>query len=112
MGLAQAIEYLTTLSEGVDPATGEVLPEGHICNRDDIAEALHTVLLVARKKKRQLPPNAGQPWTPEEDQRLLGEYRADQTISHLAAAHGRTRGAIQSRLKLLGATIPQQGNNG
>ena len=36
MELAQAIEYLTTLSEGVDPATGELLPEGHICNREDI----------------------------------------------------------------------------
>ena len=68
MELAQAIEYLTTLADGIDPATGEVLPEGHICNRGDTVRALYAILQSADKKReRKLPPNAGQPWTQEEE---------------------------------------------
>lgn len=76
MELAHAIEYLTTLADGIDPATGEVLPEGHICNRGNTVRALYAVLQSAGKKKeRKLPANAGQPWTQEEEQRLLDGYR-------------------------------------
>ena len=109
MELAQAIEYLTTLADGIDPATGEVLPEGHICNRGDTVRALYAILQPAGKKReRKLPPNAGQPWTQEEEQRLLNGHHAGKTVAQLATAHGRSRGAIESRLQLLGA-IPQKG---
>ena len=108
MELVQAIEYLTTLADGVDPATGEVLPEGHICNRGDTVRALYAVLQSAHKKKeRKLPPNAGQPWTQEEEQHLLNGYHAGQTVAQLATAHGRSRWAIESRLQRLGV-IPQR----
>lgn len=103
MELSCAIEYLTTLADGIDPATGEMLPEGHICNRGDTVRALYAVLRFASKKKeRKLPVNAGQPWTQEEDQRLLECYHAGQTITQLATDHGRSRGAIESRLQRLG----------
>ncbi len=112
MELAYAIEYLTTLADGIDPATGEILPEGHICNRGDTVRALYAVLQSAGKKKeRKLPPNAGQPWTQEEEQRLLTSYHAGQTIAQLATAHGRTRGAIESRLQRLGE-LPQRDEGG
>ncbi len=108
MELARAIEYLTTLADGIDPATGEILPEGHICNRGDTVRALYAVLQsVGKKKERKLPSNAGQPWTQEEEQRLLEGYHAGQTIPQLATAHGRTRGAIESRLQRMGV-IPQR----
>ena len=108
MELARAIEYLTMLADGIDPATGEILPEGHICNRGDTVRALYAVLQSAGKKKeRKLPSNAGQPWTQEEEQRLLESYHAGQTIAQLVATHSRSRGAIESRLQRLGA-IPQQ----
>lgn len=108
MELSHAIEYLTTLADGIDPATGEVLPEGHICNRGDTVRALYAVLQSSGKKKeRKLPANAGQPWTQEEEQRLLDSYHAGQTIAQLATAHGRTRGAIESRLQRLGAIPPR-----
>ncbi len=108
MELAYAIEYLTTLADGVDPATGEVLPEGHICNRDDTVRALYAVIQsVGKKKERKLQPNAGQPWTQEEEQRLLEGYHAGQSITQLATTHGRTRGAIESRLQRLGE-LPQR----
>lgn len=104
MELTCAVEYLTTLADGIYPATGEILPEGHICNRGDTVRALYTVLQsVSKKKERKLPANAGQPWTQEEEQRLLTGYHAGQTVSQLSTAHGRSRGAIESRLQRLGA---------
>ncbi len=112
MELAYAIEYLTTLADGVDPATGEILPEGHICNRGDTVRALYAVLQSAgRKKERNLPANAGQPWTQEEEQHLLEGYHAGQSITQLATVHGRTQGAIESRLQRLGA-LPQRDEGG
>ncbi len=103
MELAHAIEYLTTLADGIDPATSEILPEGHICNRGDTVRALYAVLQsVGKKKDRKLPSNAGQLWTQEEEQCLLTGYHAGQSISKLATAHGRSRGAIESRLQRRG----------
>lgn len=113
MELAKAIEYLTALVDGIDPATGEILPEGHICNRGDTVRALYAVLQsIGKKKERKVQPNAGQPWTQGEDQRLLDGYRAGETIPQLAVAHGRSRGAINSRLQRLGAMIPRVDING
>lgn len=40
MGLAYAIEYLTTLAGGIDLATGEILLGGHIRNRGDTVRVL------------------------------------------------------------------------
>lgn len=33
MDLQRARKILETLADGVDPMTGEVLPEEHVCNR-------------------------------------------------------------------------------
>ncbi len=112
MELAYAVEYLTVLAEGIDPATGEVLPAEHICNRGDTVRALYALLQSAGKKKeRGLPANAGQPWTQEEEQHLLKGYRAGETIAQLAAAHSRSRGSIEARLQRLGA-LPQRDVDG
>lgn len=102
MELSSAIEYLTTLADGVDPATGEVLPEGHICNRADTVRALYTILRPGEKKAPVSPPNAGKSWSAEEDDQLLAEYHAGRKASQLAQLHGRTAGAIRARLVHLG----------
>lgn len=102
MELSYAIEYLTTLADGVDPATGEVLPAEHICNRADTVRALYAVLRAAEKKVSETPPNAGNPWSAEEDGQLLAEYHAGQKVLQLAQLHARTAGAIRARLVRLG----------
>lgn len=103
MELFYAIEYLTTLADGVDPATGEMLPAGHICNRADTVRALYAVLRPAERRiSANLPPNAGKPWSAEEDSQLLAEYHAGQKIPQLAQFHARTAGAIRTRLVRLG----------
>lgn len=102
MELSYAIEYLTALADRVDPATGEVLPAGHICNRADTVRALYAVLRPAEKKASENPPNAGKPWSAEEDDQLLVEYHAGQKVLQLAQRHARTAGAIRARLVRLG----------
>ena len=44
---------------------------------------------------------AYQPWTKEEDQQLIREYRSGKTTKELSGIHRRTAGAIKSRLKKL-----------
>lgn len=53
-----------------------------------------------RKKTR--PRNAGKPWTELEDRKLEDEFDSKMPISTIATEHGRTKGAIESRLVRLG----------
>ena len=45
---------------------------------------------------------AGKPWSDEEDQELLAEFDTGNTVAVIASNHGRTEGAISSRLAKLG----------
>ena len=44
------------------------------------------------------PENAGKPWLPGDDERLLAMYRSGISVSSIAGQFGRTKGAIQARL--------------
>ena len=46
--------------------------------------------------------NAYEPWTDEEEKRLIEEYEAGASLVNIAEMHARSRGAIQARLKKLG----------
>jgi hypothetical protein len=105
MNLQRAKELLAVLADGINPLTGEVLPDSDSCNQADIVRALHAVLMnldSCSKKGRSLPENAGKPWTPEEDNMLIEAYRNGATSTDLAKTHNRSRGAITSRLSKLG----------
>ena len=54
MDLQRAKELLSGLADGVDPLTGEVLPEDHVCNKAEIIRAFHCVLksLPGKSSKR------------------------------------------------------------
>ena len=39
------------------------------------------------------------PWTESEDEHLLDSFKDGKTVAELAKMHGRTKGAISSRLK-------------
>lgn len=105
MDLQRAKELLAVLADGINPLTGEVLPDSDSCNQADIVRALHAVLMNLdsySKKGRSLPENAGKPWTLEEDNMLIEAYRNGATLTDLAKTHNRSRGAITSRLSKLG----------
>ena len=50
MDINQAKEIISTLAEGVDPTTGEVLPDNSVCNKGEIVRAFYAVLNHLEKK--------------------------------------------------------------
>lgn len=81
----QVISILEALAEGQPPF---------------VAEALTIATAVMRKNTR--PTSAGVRWTEEEDVRLCTEFDAGTAVREIARKHGRTPGAITSRLVKLG----------
>lgn len=74
MDIQRAKELLAVLSDGVNPLTGEVLPEDDICNQVEIVRALNTVLRYLdnqpQKSTKPSPDNAGKPWAVEDAEAL------------------------------------------
>jgi hypothetical protein len=104
MDLKAALGIVRDLADGLDPFTGEPFPEISPYQHPHVVRALYTVL-------RQLDPpaalpkgrdgrlrSAGLPWTPAEDERLLKEFDSGSSVAEIAERHGRTHGAIESRL--------------
>lgn len=44
MDIIRAKEIVTALAEGIDPTTGEMLPDDSVCNKAEIVRALYAVL--------------------------------------------------------------------
>lgn len=109
MNLHEAIEILSTLADGINPVTGEILPREDCCNQAEVIRALHTALVHLDKppqRERQSPENAGKPWSQEEVRRVEEEYRSGMRLSDIAKAHARTRGAITAKLTGMGLIEP------
>lgn len=103
MDINRAKEMIRTLADGVDPTTGEVLPAESVYNSPEIIRALFTLLEYINKDTAKDPlRNAGKPWSDVEDDKLRDEYLSNLKISDIAKEHGRTYGAIESRLEHLG----------
>ena len=54
------------------------------------------------KEIQKIHPRAYEPWTKEDDEKLIVEYKSGKTIEELMELFGRQRGGIKSRLKKLG----------
>ena len=102
MDIMKAREIIRTFANGIDPTTGEVLPQDSIYNDPEVIRALYTVL-EATSTIPNLSPlrNAGKPWTDIEDEKLRNEFASHMKIADIAKEHGRTYGAIESRLGFL-----------
>ena len=106
MELLQAKELLSILADGINPITGEILPEGDSCNQVEIVRALYKVLdylndpnLPSRKPK---PENSGKAWSDSEKEELANEFRSGMNLSEIARKHGRSRGSIEAKLAQMG----------
>ena len=67
------------------------------------SDNLNSIDLERRNAElREVHPNAGTPWTREEDERLTQETSDGTAVSALAEELGRSRGAITSRQLRLG----------
>ena len=114
MDIDKAKEIVSLLAYGIDPNTGEVLPNDSPYNHPSVIRALFSVLgsvSVPKKKIKQSmeekqtqnvasgrPKNAGLPWTEELRERVAIMFKNGTSIDELAEYFERTSGAILSQL--------------
>jgi hypothetical protein len=104
----EAKQIIEVLANGIDPATGEVMPDDSPLCSPHVIRAL----FLAAKALEQVgsksahsaatPGNAGKSWCKDEDERLVVAFDAGTPVAALARAHDRSAGAITSRLIRLG----------
>jgi hypothetical protein len=105
MDIKRAKELLGYLADGINPVTGEVLPEEDCCNQADVVRALNAVLRELDKRKsknKELPENVGKPWTKEDEKILCQMFDAGYTRKELCEYFKRSSGGIAARLVRLG----------
>jgi hypothetical protein len=114
MQASRPLEVLNALIHGLDPLSGEPLPEGSVLHRAEVLRALlsaHDALqqACARAQRRaQLPDNVGRSWSEAEQAQLLAAFKEGATPAALAAKHRRTLRGIEARLERLGLLRPEQ----
>lgn len=121
MDLDEAKSLLSTLANGTDPLTGEVLQDSSPYNEPKVIRALFTVIESAKggkqpqrtadEKRREnvvkgRPRNAGLPWTGDLKEELSRKFKDGARLDELAQDFERTKGAIISELVKLGLVEP------
>ena len=111
MQIQQVISILDSVAAGVDPHTGQPLPHDLFQSPEVIpAFAAAAEILRSGGTRRPRPQAAGARWTDEEDARLATEFDGGTSVAEIARLHGRTPGAINSRLVTLGKIDPETVN--
>ena len=54
------------------------------------------------QRRALLPENVGQPWTADEETRLVEAFKAGQSPEEIARRHRRTVRAVEARLQRMG----------
>jgi hypothetical protein len=104
MDQTQALAIVRSLANGVDPESGEVFAPDSAYQRPQVVRALYQAAAALERIERferrraQMPQKTGEPWTEEEDRKLLAAFDAGRALQELAAAHERTMGAVRARL--------------
>src|SRR6478672_1728840 len=110
----QVIAVVEALANGTDPSTGARIPHETFHSADTIRALFAAGALLKADAggaaRRRLGgsklTSAGAPWGAEEDERLCRELDAKMTVAQIALKHGRSSGAITSRLVKLGRIDP------
>ena len=102
MSNALEIETLQMLAKGINPVTGEVLPENSSFNKPEVIREVFN-LIERSTKSNSLTQNQGTPWTKALKEELGKLYSEGVSIEELASHFGRTSGAIRSQLKHQGS---------
>ena len=111
MDATQALAIVRSLANGVDPESGEVFPPDSPYQRPQVVRALYVAASALEQLERferrraQLPAKTGQPWTEDEDRKLLAAFDAGRALQELAAAHERTPAAVRARLVKYGRLV-------
>ena len=108
MSPLEAKKIIDALANGIDPETGEILLSQSTFNSPQVIRALFVAASALERAARRadrdnsLPNNAGRSWSEGEDKQLLVIFDSGTPVKEIAARHGRTLGAITSRLVRLG----------
>lgn len=113
MDRQEVTTILESLANGIDPGTGVRIPH-EAFHSGDTVRALFTAVSLLKgdgEPKKARPgttklTSAGAPWSQDEDGRVCTEFEAGMTIAQIALQHGRSSGAITSRLVKLGRIDP------
>lgn len=106
----QVVTILESLANGIDPTTGAACHDAFAT--PDVIRALFIAAGQLKGEPAITPPRksppaaAGARWTDEEDLVLCEEFDHGIALSEIATRHGRTKGAITSRLVKLGRIDP------
>ena len=107
MELSTAKQILSLLADGIDPETGEILPEDSVCNQPEVIRALHFALdCLSHQKQRRMTSifyvNQGKAWTAEEESLLTRSFRKGGSNAQIQMELQRSESAVSARLVRLG----------
>ena len=104
--LKEAHRIVGLLARGLDPANDSESLSSDTLNQPEVirallfaADALTAAMGVAPTER---DGRAGKPWSEAEEERLIRSISLRDTLRNVAAKHGRSTGAITSRLVHLG----------
>ena len=109
----RAIEILRCMANGIDPITGEILEEDHLCNSPEVIRALYTAIQAMSgaengdescsvRKSGKL--NAGRTWTDADLDALKRMYQDGDSMDLICAKLQRRERGVLKQLERLGLT--------
>lgn len=128
MNAKDAYNLLEMLMDGVNPITGELLPEDHVCHEPAVLRALHKALVALQEceSNTQIAPpeteqaahkperkkavgreRAGEAWSREEEAQLWDLWKNGATKNEIAKLLQRSSWAIHRRMERLGMLEPE-----
>ena len=113
MNAKDAYTLLETLMDGVNPITGELLAEDHVCHEPAVLRALHKALVALRNSddmpvddtalvNRNGKLNAGRSWTQKDLDRLKQLHEAGASMEEMCHLLQRRKRGIERQLSYLG----------
>jgi hypothetical protein len=107
MEIAEALEIVRKLANGLHPETGTAIEAGSPLQHPQAIRALNRAIGALefqqqRGRRRSLPANAGKAWSEQEDDQIYDELRRGISFEEIAKLHLRTAGSIVARLMRLG----------
>ena len=109
MDQAEALSVVRSLANGVDPESGEVFSADSVYQRAQTVRALYAAAEALEKaerferRKRELPAKTGEPWTEDEDRKLLSGFDAGPGT---AGSGGRAPAHADRRARTAGEVRP------